>query len=90
MSADQVKIALTWNLVFNSKFVENLRKLHLQKLFQIGFPSSTNFPDFFLILYLFLIARKMVFRFIFESGKKTIAWVPPVSGNAATRHAPIG
>jgi hypothetical protein len=26
MSTDQAKIALTWNLVFNSKYVENLRK----------------------------------------------------------------
>jgi hypothetical protein len=29
MSTDQVKFALTWNLVFNSKSVENIRKLQL-------------------------------------------------------------
>jgi hypothetical protein len=85
----RVKIALTWNLVFNSKSVENMRKLQLEKLFQIGFPTYMDFPGFFLILYLFFIERKMVFRFIFKSRKKTVTRGPPVSGYATTRRAPI-
>jgi hypothetical protein len=53
MSTDRVKIALTWNLVFNSNCVENLSKLQLQKLFQIISSPFTIFLGIFLPPYLF-------------------------------------
>jgi hypothetical protein len=48
MSTNLVKLGLTWNLVNNSKSVENQKKLQLQKLLQITSYSSTKFPGIFL------------------------------------------
>jgi hypothetical protein len=47
MSTKLNQFGLTWNLLSNSKFVENQRKMQLQKLFQITPSSSTNFPGIF-------------------------------------------
>jgi hypothetical protein len=48
MSTNLVRQVLTWNLVNNSKSVENQKKLQLQKLFQITSYSSTKFLGIFL------------------------------------------
>jgi hypothetical protein len=48
MSTNLVKPSLTWNLWNNSKSVENLRKLQLQKLFTIIPSSSMDFHGIFL------------------------------------------
>jgi hypothetical protein len=47
MSTKLNQFGLTWNLLNNSKSMENQRKLPLQKLFQITPSSSSNFPGFF-------------------------------------------
>jgi hypothetical protein len=48
MSTNLVKLGSTWNIVNNSKYVENQKKLQLQKLFQITSSPSTNFLGIFL------------------------------------------
>jgi hypothetical protein len=48
MSTNLVRQILTWNLVNNSKSVENQKKLQLQKLFQITSYSSIKFLEIFL------------------------------------------
>jgi hypothetical protein len=88
MSIDRVKIALTWNIVFNSKSVENLRKLQLQKLFQITSSISTEFSRFFFTFQLFFLMQKQ-FLGLFLNLKNCHAG-PPFSGYAATRCAFIG
>jgi hypothetical protein len=47
MSTKLNQFGLTWNLLSNSKFVENQRKMQLQKLFPITPSSSTKFPGIF-------------------------------------------
>jgi hypothetical protein len=47
MSTKQNQFSLTWNLLNNSKSVENYKKLQLQKLFQITPSFFTNFLEIF-------------------------------------------
>jgi hypothetical protein len=48
MSTKLYQFSLTWNIVNNSKSIENQKKLQLQKLFQIISSYSTNFLGIFL------------------------------------------
>jgi hypothetical protein len=50
MSTNLVQLGLDWNLTDNLKSVENLKKLQLQKLFQIAYSSSTIFLEIFLTI----------------------------------------
>jgi hypothetical protein len=97
MSTKLNQFGLTWNLLNNSKSMENQRKLPLQKLFQITPSSSSNFPGFFPIIAIFtelfsfrnVLNRKRIQPLgptcqppHFRSG-------PPVGGRLAHRcHAP--
>jgi hypothetical protein len=56
---------------------------------QIGFSTFTNFPRVFIIFYLFFLACKNAFRFIFES-KKSYTWGLPVGLSSAARRIRIG
>jgi hypothetical protein len=47
MSTKLYQFSLTWNLLNNSKSVENQKKMQLQKLFQITPSISTIFWKFF-------------------------------------------
>jgi hypothetical protein len=48
MSTNLDQFGLAWNLMNNSKSVENQKKLQLQKLFQITPSFFTNFLENFL------------------------------------------
>jgi hypothetical protein len=58
-------------------------------VFQIGFPTPTNFPRFFLIAYKFFSCGIQFSCFIPESRKST-AWGPLVRGSVTRCHIPIG
>jgi hypothetical protein len=81
MSTNLVKLGLIWNLVNNSKFKENQKKLQLQILFQITSSSSTNFLGIFSPLAIFPWGIQILaFKFDLE---KLIQRGPLVSGAEA-------
>jgi hypothetical protein len=63
---EHILVNLNWtqNFWINSKSVEIWKTLQKQKVFQIRFPTSTNFPTVFLIYYLFFLREKEEFGFI--------------------------
>jgi hypothetical protein len=82
MSTKLYQFSLTWNLTNNSKFMENQKKLQLQKLFQITPSFFANFLENFLTPKLFFPGDNSILVVILEMENK-LQCSPPVSGPEA-------
>jgi hypothetical protein len=71
------------------KICEDLEEVEIAKVFQIRFPTSTNFPGFFLIFLAIFPAREINFR-VYLNWRNSRRWGPPIGLCVTTRHPCIG